>query len=147
MKYDASDYTSRGVAAIIKKSQIDHQQSCLKIKRSRYVTEIRGPIYRIDSREHRLQAKQNRAYNNHWEITCNGVTIDITPVTGMKELDFFKKISKDWKLANVKMKAISASDFTTINVEYRTIIASLPHLSPLSLENDPIPLFWRDWKE
>jgi predicted GIY-YIG superfamily endonuclease len=140
IKYDASNYTSTGAAAIIKKFQSENKQSCLKIKRSRYVKEIRGPIYRIGSRDHRLQAKQNRAYNNHWEVTCNGVTIDITPVTGMKELNFLKEFSKEWKLANVKMKAISGSNFTTMNEQYRTIIASLSYLFPLNIENDPIPL-------
>ncbi|QUS60827.1 GIY-YIG nuclease family protein [Synechocystis sp. PCC 7338] len=147
IKYDASNYTSTGAAAIIKKFQSENKQSCLKIKRSRYVKEIRGPIYRIGSRDHRLQAKQNRAYNNHWEIFCNGVIIDITPENGINELNFLKEFSIDWRLANVKIQAIPPCKFSIMNEQHKTIMFLLPYLSPLNIENDPIPLFWRDWKE
>lgn len=147
LKYDASDYNSRGAAAIIKKFQAEHKQSCLKITRSRFVKEMRGVFYPIGSRDQRLQAKQNRAYNNHWQISCNGVIIDIIPENGTDELRFLKKFSLNWKLANVKMKAIPPSSFNIMNEKYPTITKFLPYLSPLNIENDPIPLFWRDWKE
>jgi len=147
LKYDAKDYTSRGAAAIIKKFQAENKQCSLKIKRSRYVKEIRGIIYPIGSRDHRQQAKENRAYNNHWEIACNGVMIDITPENGIYELKFLKESSKDWRLANVKMQALPPSAFTIMLEKHSFITTFLPHLHPLDLNVDPIPLFWRDWRE
>jgi hypothetical protein len=146
IKYDARDYTSKGAAAIIKKFQAENKQTGLKIKRSRYVKEMRGIFYPIGSREHRRQAKENRAYNNHWEIGCNGIIIDITPVIGIYELDFLNQKSIAWKAADIKIRAILQPHFTEMTNNHRSIVQGLPLLSALEIKNDPIPLFWKDWK-
>ncbi len=144
IKYDASDYTSKGAAAIIKKFQADNKQTSLKIKRTKYVKEIRGIFYPIGSSEHRRQAKENRAYNNHWEIACNGIIIDITPSIGMREQEFFKNKSVEWKLAGIKIKAIVEQDFVEMRNNYPAIMQRLPPLSPLKIDYDPIPILWKD---
>lgn len=146
VKYDARDYTSKGTAAIIKKFQAENKQASLKIKRSRYVKEIRGIFYPIGSREHRKQAKENRAYNNHWEIACNGVIIDITPEIGINEHDFFNQKSVEWRLADIKTRAIIEPDFTEMVNKNSSIFQGLPSLSSLEINSDPVPLLWKDWK-
>jgi hypothetical protein len=45
------------------------------------------------------------------------------------------------------MQALPASAFTIMREKYRSIANFIPHLYPLDLNVDPIPLFWRDWRE
>ena len=102
----------------------------LKIKRKSY-GKYTSYNTRPGSREHKQISRIQSSYNNHWEIACNGVIIDITP-TG--ELHF--KLMRDrahstWrKLAGVKIRAVNNPT------------ANEPSLMPLI--KDPIPLFWNE---
>lgn len=146
VKYDAKDYTTKGAAAIIRKFKSEHKETTLKIKWSKYVNTISGVWYPIGSRDQRRQAKENRAYNNHWEIACNGVIIDITPESGFYEVEFINQESVPWRLAGIKTRAIIQPQFTNMISKYPSIIQDLLPLEALDADKDPLPLFWKNWK-
>lgn len=145
-KFDAQNCTKKGAAAIIKKFQVENKGSSLKIKKTKYVSKIYGEVYRVGSRKARRQALENRTYNNHWEIGCNGVIIDITPENGLHQLAFFKERAIPWKLANVTIRALKSEDF--LEIQEKTLIShyKCQELSPININIDPIPILWKNWE-
>jgi hypothetical protein len=161
LKYDATNITAKGVAAIIRQFKAENKDKSLKIKWQKYKYSIPfdyiydGNLVRPGSRIQKKQARERRAFNNHWQIACNGVIIDITPENGLYALEFFKTKSIPWRLANIKTRAIVEPNFTEMinHPHYRYIIENLDLVSPLNdlispieIDKDPIPLLWRDWK-
>lgn len=145
-RFDAQNCTAKGAAAIIKKFKAENKTSSLKIKRSKYVPKIEGIMYKIGSRDARRQARENRTYNNHWEIGCNGVILDITPEMGLHQLAFFKEKAIPWKLANVTTRALKKEDLLEIQKKYPSSRNNFQALSPIDPNVDPIPVLWKDWK-
>lgn len=149
VKYDATDTTAKGTAAIIKTFKKENKDKSLKIKWQKYAPKISGIMYRIGSREHRQQGRENRAYNNHWQIFCNGIIIDITPQRGIHQLHFLNTKSVPYRLAGIKTRAIVEDNFTEMinDINYRHIIIGLDSISPLNIDEDPIPLLWKNWQK
>ncbi|WP_013335090.1 GIY-YIG nuclease family protein [Gloeothece verrucosa] len=145
VKFDATDSTARGAAAIIRKFKAEHKDTSLKIKWSKYVQSISGIWYPIGSRQQKQQARENRAYNNHWQIFCNGVIIDITPEEGFSEINFINQKSVPWRLAGIKIRAIVEPEFTGMLNNHKLITEELLPLEALESDRDPIPLLWKNW--
>ncbi|MBF2057668.1 MAG: GIY-YIG nuclease family protein [Cyanobacterium sp. T60_A2020_053] len=149
LKYDATNTTAKGAAAVIKNFKKENKDKYLKIKWQKYNTITSGIINRIGSREHRQQGKENRAYNNHWQIFCNGVVIDITPQRGIYQLDFLETKCMPYRLAGIKTRAILENNFLEMinHPHYCSIVRGLDSICPLEINLDPIPLLWKNWQK
>ena len=88
LKYDWTDCSPKGTAAKIKNfiQENNNINTSFKIRRKPW-GRIRGPEeFQIGSRGQKALARQNRSYNNHWEMACNGVIIHITPTDNYKQI-------------------------------------------------------------
>ncbi|MDJ0553348.1 MAG: hypothetical protein QNJ68_02685 [Microcoleaceae cyanobacterium MO_207.B10] len=113
IKYDWTNCSPKGTAAKIKeyiKTNQDRNTS-LKFKRHRYsrFDLFAGEVFRPGSRAHKTTAREHRSYNNHWELACNGVVIQITPVDSYRE---YKDKTQKLKLAGVNFRAITPEAFS-----------------------------------
>jgi GIY-YIG catalytic domain len=138
LKYDWTDWSSKGTAAKIKEyiKQNQDKNTSLKFKRHRYslFDSFAGEIFRPGSRAQRTMARQHRSYNNHWELACNGVRFHITPTDSYSE---YKEQTQATKLAGVNFRAIAKEAFAEAhkNNDYE--------FSKLScFTSDPVPLLW-----
>jgi GIY-YIG catalytic domain len=88
-----------------------------------------GWTTRPGSREHKRVSRLQRSFNNHWEIACNGVIVDITPIDEENYKSFRSSESSAVRiLAGVKVRAFSSPSRADIDLQ--------------ALGDDPIPLFW-----
>ena len=144
VRFDATNCTARGAVAVIKKFQRENKGSSLKIKWKKYVPKMYGGVvYKVASREARRQALKNRTYNNHWEIACNGVILDLTPESGLQKLAIFKERAVPYKLANVKTRTVTQDDWNTF---FKNSLSRLNHfagIQAVDINRDPVPLFWK----
>lgn len=138
LKYDWKDCSPKGTAAKIKNFIYVNKDNNtnFKIKRKKYGRIIPTEVFRPGSRAQKVNARENRSYNNHWYMTCNGAIIHITPTNNYKGL----KVSTVFKrLAGIKMRAIDTVYFSQIQNQY------LNEFSELSCYKiDLIPLFWSE---
>ena len=141
LKYDYKNSGVNGCARTIKKFKKDNKDrgGNLKIKRSKY-GEYRTHNLRPGSREHKM-SRIKSSYNNHWEIACNGVIIDITPINR----DDFKllrnKKNSSWrKLAGIKICAID--NFKFIDDWRFSKMLNEPNYSLSIMKKDPVSLLW-----
>lgn len=138
LKYDWTDCSPKGTAAKIKEyiKQNQDKNTSLKFKRHRYskFSSFAGETFRPGSRAQRKMARQHRSFNNHWEFSCNGVTIHITPTNFYRD---YKDKTQVMKLAGVNFRAINQTAF--IEAQTRNDY----EFSKLScFMNDPVPLLW-----
>ncbi|MBD2095850.1 GIY-YIG nuclease family protein [Trichocoleus sp. FACHB-591] len=137
LKYDWTDCSAKGTAAKIKSfiQEIKDKNTSLKIKRKPYGRLIDAEVFRPGSRAQRANARQNRSYNNHWYMGCNGAIVHITPTDEYRDM---KDVSVVRELAGIKLKAIPAQVLVQIQ--------SNPYSSDSSglscFERDLIPLLW-----
>ena len=139
LKYDYENSGDNGCARTMKKFKRENKErgSNLNIKRTKY-GEYRTYNVRPGSREHKSISRIKSSYNNHWEIGCNGVTIDITPINNYDFKILRNKDNSNWKkLADIKIRAIN-------NIRAFNICRDSEDFNePFSImTNDPIPLFW-----
>ena len=135
LKYDWTDYSPKGTAAKIKIfiRENKYKNTSLKFKWQKYVR-MRGILFRPGSREQKANARQNRSYNNHWQVACNGVILHITPSNNYKEL----KPSTDSKeLAGIKLQTLTKVALSEMSSKYPYEYSGISYL-----ETDPIPLLW-----
>jgi len=136
LKYDWKDCSPKGTAAKIKNfiQENNHINTSFKIRRKPW-GRIRGPEeFQIGSRGQKALARQNRSYNNHWEMACNGVIISITPTNNYKQI---KSVTNFQKLAGVKMRTIPEHDFKRMSNQYPHDFADLS-----CFVDDLVPLLW-----
>jgi hypothetical protein len=136
LKYDWRDCSPKGTAEKIREFIQTHKDinTSFKIRRKPY-GRIRSPAeLRIGSRGQKALARQNRSYNNHWEMACNGVVSHITPSNYFKEL---KKKTSFGKLAGIKMRVVTRDCFPDICSQYSYDFSGLTYFA-----NDVVPLFW-----
>jgi hypothetical protein len=138
LKYDWTDWSSKGTAAKIKE-YIKHNQgknTSLKFKRHRYshFDLFAGEVFRPGSRAQRTMARQHRSYNNHWEFACNGVVIHITPTNSYRK---YREQTQVKKLAGVNFRAITEDAFVEANKNSHYEFSGLSCFT-----SDPIPLLW-----
>ncbi len=138
IKYDWTNWSSRGTAAKIKehiKTNKDRNTS-LKFKRHNYIKfdNFAGEVFRPGSRAHKKTARQHRSYNNHWELACNGVVIHITPVDSYRE---YKDKTQKLKLAGVNLSAITPEAFSEAQKSNDYEFSGLS-----CYMSDPVPLLW-----
>ena len=142
LKYDYENSGVNGCARTIKKFKKDNKDrgSNLRIKRSKY-GEYRTHNTRPGSREHKMISRIKSSYNNHWEVFCNGVILDVTPIDRHDFKLLRNKENSSWKkLAGIKIRAIENFNFVD---DYRFSKILNDSDSNLSiLKNDPIPLLW-----
>lgn len=137
LKYDWTDCSARGTAARIKSFIQEHKDknTSLKIRRNPYGRIIDAEVFRPGSRAQRANARQNRSYNNHWYMGCNGAMLHITPTDEYRDM---KEVSVDRELAGIKLKAIPSPVLVQLqNNPYSYISSSLS-----CFEHDLIPLLW-----
>jgi hypothetical protein len=135
LKYDWMDCSPKGTAANIKNfiQQNKDKNTSLKFQWQKY-GRIYGEVVRPGSRAQKVIARQNRSYNNHWEIACNGVIIHITPTNHYKEL---KPIAHSSYLAGIKLLSLTEVGLSQMSSKYAYEFSGLS-----SISSDPIPLLW-----
>jgi GIY-YIG catalytic domain len=138
LKYDWTDWSSKGTAAKIKEyiKQNQDKNTSLKFKRHRYsrFDLFAGEIFRPGSRAQRTMARQHRSYNNHWELACNGVRFHITPTDSYSE---YKEQTQPTKLAGVNFRAIAKEAFAEAQKKNDYEFSKLSCFT-----SDPVPLLW-----
>lgn len=138
LKYDWTDWSSKGTAAKIKEyiKQNQDRNTSLKFKRHRYskFDSFAGEIFRPGSRSQRTTARQHRSFNNHWEFACNGVIIHITPVNSYGD---YKKQTQVVRLAGVNFRAITQEAFAEAQKRNDYEFSRLS-----CFISDPVPLLW-----
>jgi hypothetical protein len=138
LKYDWTDWSSKGTAAKVKEyiKQNQDKNTSLKFKRHRYskFDSFAGEIFRPGSRVQQTTARQHRSFNNHWEFACNGVIIHITPVDSYRE---YKKKTQVVKLAGVNFRAITQEAFAEAQKSNNYEFSRLSYFT-----SDPVPLLW-----
>lgn len=98
---------------------------------ARFCSRVRGVTSWL---RHPVNARQNRSYNNHWQVACNGVILHITPSNNYKEL----KSSTDSKeLAGIKLRTLTKVALSEMSSKYPYEYSGISYL-----ESDPIPLLW-----
>ncbi len=142
LKYDYENSGERGCARTIKKFKKENlsRASNLKIKRSKYGEYLTHNL-RPGSREHKKISRIKSSYNNHWQIGCNGVILDITPI----DKDRFRLLrnpnNSSWKkLAGIKVRAINDFQIFDDCAFGKFFKSEYSHLS--IMKHDPIPLLW-----
>ncbi|MFP4298845.1 MAG: GIY-YIG nuclease family protein [Spirulinaceae cyanobacterium] len=135
LKYDWTNCSSRGTAAKIREfiSNNKISNTSFKIRRKPY-GRIYGMVFRPGSREQKANARENRSYNNHWYMACNGVMLHVTPCSHYKQL---KEASHTRLLAGVKMKAVSNLHFENLSQIHTYYFSGLN-----CFEFDPVKLLW-----
>lgn len=136
LKYDWTNCSPQGTAAKIKDfiQQNKDKNTSLKFQWKRYGRIEPLEIFRPGSRMQKFYARQNRSYNNHWQLGCNGVLIHIMPTDNYKEL---KAKTNSQYLAGIKLPSVTNADFSEMSSKY------LYEFSGLScFESDPVPLLW-----
>lgn len=132
LNYNYENSGKNGFAQTIKRFIKNNKDRAtnLKIKRMKFGLhpEWTSNVLRPGSREHKRVSRLQSSYNNHWEIACNGVIIDITP-TYEEEFKFLRsrENSQLIQLAGVKVRSVKTNGI-------------YPSLEPLI--DDPIPLLW-----
>jgi hypothetical protein len=144
LKYDYENSGDNGCARTIKefKKNNNSKEISLKIKRNSY-GEYRCENVKPGSRKHKKISRLKSSYNNHWEISCNGVIIDLTPI-GNNDFKLLRhKNNSGWqKLAGVRIRAVK--DFHFLD-DYRHLIYLKKECNNLVImDNDPIPLLWKN---
>lgn len=138
LKYDWTDWSSKGTAAKIKEyiKQNKDKNTSLKFKRHKYskFNFFAIETFRPGSRAQRTTARQHRSFNNHWEFTCNGVIIHITPVHSYRE---YKKRTQVVKLAGANFRAITQEAFVEAQKSNDYEFSRL-----FCFTSDPVPLLW-----
>ncbi|HIK32472.1 MAG TPA: GIY-YIG nuclease family protein [Oscillatoriales cyanobacterium M59_W2019_021] len=137
LKYDWTNCSSDGTAAKIKRFIQDNScpNTSFKIERKPYGKIIPCEVIRPGSRLQKVNARQNRSYNNHWRIACNGVFIHITPTNYYKEI---KSNTDLQKLANIRIRTVMPSVFAEFANRYP------PEFSGLSCwVRDLVPRLWQ----
>lgn len=136
LKYDWTDCSPKGTAARIKNfiRQNKNHNTSLKFYWQKYGRMRSGEILRPGSREQKVLARQNRSYNNHWEIACNGVILHITPTDYYKEL---KQIAHFSYLAGVKLLSLNDVGLSQMASKYPYEFSGVS-----CMFSDPIPLLW-----
>ena len=136
LKYDWENCSPKGTAAKIKTfaQENKNKNTSLKFKWNKYGRILPAEVIRPGSRAQKVNARQNRSYNNHWQVACNGVIIHITPTDYYQEL---KSRTGFKKLAGVKLRAVTESGLSDLSSEYSYDLSLL-----FWVENDPIPLLW-----
>jgi DNA-directed RNA polymerase subunit F len=142
LKYDYENSGDNGCARTIKKFKKENKDrgSNLRIKRSKY-GEYRTHNLRPGSREHKVISRIKSSYNNHWEIACNGVIIDITP-TNKDNIKLLRNSeNSNWrKLAGIKLRTVNNFQGFEYLDFYDSFKREHPNLS--IMVDDPIPLLW-----
>lgn len=142
LKYDYENSGKNGCATIIKnfKKDLKNRSTNLQIKRSSY-GEYRTYNVRPGSRDHKTISRIKSSYNNHWEIACNGVIIDITPLNKNEFISLRNQDNSSYqKLAGIKIRAIN--NLRVLNI-YKTPQSFNSNFYNLDImKYDPIPLFW-----
>ncbi|MBW4565729.1 MAG: GIY-YIG nuclease family protein [Mojavia pulchra JT2-VF2] len=135
LKYDWTDCSPKGTAARIKSfiRENKDKNTSLKFKWHKY-GRMRGIIFRPGSREQKVNARQNRSYNNHWQVACNGVILHITPSNNYKE---FKSSTDSKELAGIKLRTLTKVALSEMSSKYPYEYSGIS-----CLESDPIPLLW-----
>lgn len=138
LKYDWTDWSSKGTAAKIKEyiKQNQDKNTSLKFKRHRYskFNSFAIETFRPGSRAQRTTARQHRSFNNHWEFACNGVIIHVMPVHSYRE---YKKRTQVVKLAGVNFRAITQEAFAEAQKSNDYEFSRLSCFT-----SDPVPLLW-----
>jgi hypothetical protein len=129
--YNYENSGKNGFAATIKQFKAAHKEEWRHLKSwkrndRRYHA---AQTMRPGSREHKKVSRIQTSYNNHWEIACNGVILDIMPTDAEDFRHYRRPENSAWrKLAGVKVKA-----FQSPSREGRNLLA---------MSDDPIRLFW-----
>lgn len=143
LKYDYENSGKNGCAKTIKnfKKENNSRASNLRIKRSKYGEYRVGCNLRPGSKEHKTISRIKSSYNNHWEIACNGVIVDITPINRYDFKLLRDRNNSTWKkIAGINVRAIT--DFQVFK-HCRTVSSLKNIYSNLGIMiHDPIPLFW-----
>ncbi|MBD2513982.1 GIY-YIG nuclease family protein [Nostoc sp. FACHB-973] len=136
LKYDWKDCSPKGTAAKIKSfiEQNKDKNTSLKIRRKPYGRINPPEIFRPGSRAQKVNARENRSYNNHWYMACNGSIIHITPTHHYREL---KEVTVPKELAGIKLPAVTTFAFSDMKSRYRYEFSGLS-----CFESDLIPLLW-----
>ena len=88
LKYDLKNCSPKGAAAKTKAfaQENKNKNTILKFQWNKYCKILLSEVFRPASRAQKVKARQNRSYNNHWEVACNKVIIHITPSDYYQEL-------------------------------------------------------------
>lgn len=135
LKYDWTNCSPKGTATKIKDfiQQNKDKNTSLRFQWKKY-GRIYGEVFRPGSRAQKVNARQNRSYNNHWQLACNGVIIHITPTDHYKEL---KPITDSKELAGIKLRSLTEVGLTQMSGKYHHEFSGLS-----CMISDPIPLLW-----
>lgn len=88
----------------------------------------------IDQAVEQVNARENRSFNNHWYMACNGVMIHVTPTNYYRKL---KEVTEPKELAGIKLRAFTEHAFSDVSSKYSYEFSGLS-----CFERDLIPLLW-----
>lgn len=112
LKYDWTDASSKGTAIKLKEyvARRRDDNTSLRFKHRKFSKfhSFAGEVFRPGSRAQKTRARQHRAFNNQWEIACNGVIVHIMPVHSYRE---YKKQTHSVKFAGINCCAITPEAF------------------------------------
>ena len=136
LKYDWTNCSPKGTAAKIKSfiQQNKDKNTSMKIKRKPYGRIEHAEVFRPGSKAHKVNARENRSYNNHWYMACNGAIIDITPTDHYQE---FKERTVTKELAAIKLRSVTEVAFSEMSSRYYYEFSGLT-----CFHHDLIPLLW-----
>lgn len=136
LKYDWTDCSPKGTTAKIKSfiQENKDKNTNLKIRRKPYGRINPPEIFRPGSRVQKVNARENRSYNNYWYMACNGSIIHITPTHYYRKL---KEVTDPKELAGIKLRAVTTFAFSDMTSRYRYEFSGLS-----CFESDLIPLLW-----
>jgi GIY-YIG catalytic domain len=131
LHYNYENSGKNGFAATIKRFKAIHKEQWRYLKswkRSDHRYEAVQTM-RPGSREHKMMSRIQTSFNNHWEIACNGVILDILP-TDAEDYKNYRRPENSAlrKLAGVKVRAFQSPNREGCNLQ--------------AMIDDPIRLFW-----
>ncbi len=137
LRYDWKDCSPKGTAAKIKKFILENKgkNTSIKFHWKKYGKIYDAEVLRPGSRSQKVNARQNRSYNNHWEVPCNGVLIHITPTDYYKEI---KEKTDVKKLAGINLRTLTTTALVEMSMKY--IYHDFSGLFPYN--SDIVPLLW-----
>ena len=134
--------TANEIKEFIKES--NKKNSSLKFRWKRYITiKDYGDAARPGSRRQKFLARRNNAYNNHWQLGCNGVRLHITPAGASYDESYFgsyqelKKQSKPKELAGIKIQAVTSGNLAGMGYQDEYFFSNLS-----CYEDDIVSLLW-----
>ena len=149
LKYDWTKVSrDTGTTTKIKQfiQETKNKNTGIKFKWKRYIKIRDGSEYlRPGSRDQKTRNRRYSAYNNYWQVACNGVFLHITPAGNdyhdVKAFKTLKKTTQFNQLAGIKIRAVTQEGLSAINYKDDYFFSGIS-----CYERDLIPLLWTSYE-